>query len=79
MSGESVTDKGSGIKAVNVLQSKGPGCIVLTMGSAGVLFTQPGNDAVTHIEAEKVNVVDTTVSKITCMSLMCKLNNVKFI
>ncbi|XP_011406960.1 PREDICTED: ribokinase-like [Amphimedon queenslandica] len=67
LSGVSVTDRASGESAVLSLQNEGPGCVVLTMGSGGVLYTLPreernGDDSVSvhHIPAEPVNVVDTT-------------------
>lgn len=58
-----VPDLPSAYKAVEVLQSYTPGCVVLTLGEKGVLFTEKGKpDIVRHQEAEKVKVVDTTVS-----------------
>ena len=58
-----VPDLPSAYKAVEMLQSYTPGCVVLTLGEKGVLFTEKGKpDLVRHQEAENVKVVDTTVS-----------------
>ena len=58
-----VPDLPTAYKAVEMLQSYTPGCVVLTLGEKGVLFTEKGKpDLVRHQEAEKVKVVDTTVS-----------------
>lgn len=63
LSGITVTDKVSGESAVIALQKKGPGCVVLTMGSEGVLYTIPNEDnTVHHVPAKPVHVIDTTVS-----------------
>lgn len=66
-----MTDRASGESAVLSLQNEGPGCVVLTMGSGGVLYTLPreernGDDSVSvhHVPAEPVNVVDTTVRRL---------------
>lgn len=56
-----VTDLDSGRAAVKALHDRKCGCVVLTMGGSGVLFTErnSSND-VYHIEAMSVNVLDTT-------------------
>lgn len=68
-----VPDLPSAYKAVEVLQSYTPGCVVLTLGEKGVLFTEKGKpDIVWHQEAEKVKVVDTTVSiQFSAMCTVC--------
>lgn len=64
LTGLAVPDLSSAYKAVEVLQSYNPGCVVLTLGEKGVLFTEIGKpDIIKHQEAEKVEVVDTTVSQ----------------
>ena len=55
-----MTDVEEGRTAVKSLLSKGCGCVVLTMGGSGVVFTDNGK--IIHVPAEKVDVVDTTVS-----------------
>lgn len=69
MTGLPVTDLETATEAVRTLQASGTRCIVLTLGEKGVLYTRLLTRAETgvwspieHIEAEKVNVVDTTVS-----------------
>ena len=60
-----VPDVPSAHKAVEVLQSYGPACVVLTLGEKGVLFTPWGGKnttTISHFETEKVEVVDSTVS-----------------
>lgn len=58
----------TGIWAVETLQGTGTSCIVLTLGEKGLLYSQLMKkelnewSAIKHIEAEKMNVVDTTVS-----------------
>ena len=53
--------------AVNLLRSFQPGSIVLTLGKKGLLFSQRDKQSgkwgsVEHIEAEKVEAIDSTVS-----------------
>lgn len=50
---------------VHRLQALGAGCVVLTLGESGVLFTAVGEKegVVHHCPAEKVDVVDTTVRR----------------
>lgn len=66
LTGLPVPDLASGYQAVRELQSRGPGCVVLTLGEKGVLFTELGAETKTirHIEALKVDVIDTTVSRV---------------
>lgn len=52
---------------MELLQSFQPGSVVLTLGEKGLLFSQKDKQsgkwsAVEHIEAEKVEAVDSTVS-----------------
>ena len=62
MSGKPVTDLVTGRIAVTALLKKGPKSVVLTMGGAGVLFTEMSDSEIHHIPAQNVNVIDTTVS-----------------
>ena len=62
--GIKVLDLESGHKAVTLLKTHGPVCVVLTMGAQGVIFTDyPATQScvVQHKSAEKVEVIDTTV------------------
>ena len=65
LTGLPVPDLPSAHKAVETLHSLGPGCVLLTLGEKGVVFTERGKRAedIKHMEAEKVEVVDTTVSR----------------
>ena len=52
-------------EAVRQLLARGPGCVVLTLGAGGVVFSgwdSDDHESLTHIPAEKVTPVDTTVS-----------------
>lgn len=71
MSDVQVTDIQSATKAVAILQAIGSGCsIVLTMGSAGVLFTELSTSTVHHILTKPVSVViDTTVRRRNTLAL----------
>jgi ribokinase len=63
ITGISVTDIESAHTAVKMLQLNQPGCVVLTMGGSGVVFTDLDdmtNDNIHHIPAVPVDVVDTT-------------------
>lgn len=68
MTGLPVTDLETAAKAVTTLRATGTRCIVLTLGEKGLLYTvRKAEDSaewspVQHMETEKVNVVDTTVS-----------------
>ena len=67
LTGLPVTDLVSGRTAVEALQGMGPRCVVLTLGEKGLLYSQllRGGQwtGIQHIEAEVVEVVDTTVSE----------------
>ena len=62
-------DLTAGYKAVEALQSLQTCCVVLTLGEKGVLFSERiSNDqwgAIQHIQAERVEAVDTTVIVLT--------------
>lgn len=62
-------DVTAGYKAVEALQLLQPGCVVLTLGEKGVLFSERNGHgqwgAIQHIQAEKVEAVDTTVILLT--------------
>lgn len=67
LTGVPVPDLTAAYGAVELLQPFQPGSIVLTLGEKGLLFsqrdTQSGKwSAVEHIEAEKVDAIDSTVS-----------------
>lgn len=62
-----VTDLASAHVALGVLQRTGTNCVVLTLGEKGLLYSQKVGEGLNewsapeHIEAECVEVVDTTV------------------
>ena len=67
LTGVPVPDLPAAYDAMNLLQSFQPGSIVLTLGEKGLLFSQREKqsskwNAVEYIEAEKVDVIDSTVS-----------------
>jgi ribokinase len=58
-----VSDVETAKQAVNRLLARGPGCVVLTLGAGGVVFSGRGSEdtgTLTHIPAESVATVDTT-------------------
>lgn len=60
-----VCDVETAKEAVRQLLARGPACVVLTLGAGGVVFSGWGSDdreSLTHMPAEKVIPVDTTVS-----------------
>ena len=64
LTGVPVGDVETAKQAVNRLLARGPGCVVLTLGAGGVVFSGRGSedtDTLTHIPAESVATVDTTV------------------
>ncbi|CAI8004815.1 Ribokinase [Geodia barretti] len=63
LTGIPVGDVETAKQAVNRLLARGPGCVVLTLGAGGVVFSGRGSedtDTLTHIPAESVATVDTT-------------------
>ena len=65
MSGCAVSNVQSAKEAINQLLPRGPDCVVLTLGAGGVVFSGCGSgdqQTITHIPAESVATVDTTVS-----------------
>ena len=56
-----ITDLQVAEEAVQRLQKKTNGTVVLTLGENGVMFSKAKDHLVTHIDAEKVKAVDTTV------------------
>ena len=65
LSGCAVRDIASAREAVSQLLARGPSCVVLTLGARGVVFSghgTEGHDSITHLPAEQVASVDTTVS-----------------
>ena len=69
LTGVPVPDITAAYNAIDLLQSFQPGSIVLTLGEKGLLFSEREKQSgkwsrVEHIEAEKVEAIDTTVS--TC-------------
>jgi ribokinase len=63
LTGVPVGDVETAKQAVNRLLARGPGCVVLTLGAGGVVFSGRGSedtDTLTHIPAESVATVDTT-------------------
>lgn len=68
LTGQPVPDLPSAYKAVETLLTRGPDCVVLTLGEKGVLFSGRGKwagpeEGFRHVPAERVDVVDTTVSR----------------
>ena len=62
LSGQPVTDDmGTAVKAVQCLQTKGPGRVVLTLGKNGAIFSNQDNKSLHHVKAPIVDVKDTTV------------------
>ena len=64
LTGKAVRDVESGREAVKQLLARGPGCVVLTLGAGGVVFSgrgPSGRDSITHLPARTVQTVDTTV------------------
>ena len=60
-----VPDLSAGEAAMESLKALGCACVVLTMGERGLLFTQCRQGVwsrVEHIEAHRVEAIDTTVS-----------------
>lgn len=49
-------------RAVQLLLTKGPQCVIITLGENGALYGFRGDDDVQHVEARKTRAVDTTVS-----------------
>ena len=65
LTGSAVRDIASAREAVIHLLARGPSCVVLTLGARGVVFSRhgtEGRDSITHLPAEPVASVDTTVS-----------------
>ena len=67
LTGIPVPDLPAAYDAMTLLQSFQPGSIVLTLGEKGLLFSQREKQSskwssVEHIEAEKVEAIDSTVS-----------------
>lgn len=69
LTGLPTTDLATASRAITALQSTGTKCIILTMGEKGLLYSTLVDKeglmewtVIQHIEAENVNVVDTTVS-----------------
>lgn len=67
LTGVQVPDLAAAYVAVELLQSFQPGSIVLTLGENGLLFSQRDTQSgkwstIEHIEAEKVDAIDSTVS-----------------
>lgn len=67
LTGVSVPDLPAAYDAMSLLQSFQPGSIVLTLGEKGLLFSQRDKQSskwspVEHVEAEKVEAIDSTVS-----------------
>ena len=63
LTGLPVADMASARETVRTLQLKGPGCVVLTLGEKGSIFSQRETNDIKHIKSTKVDVVDTTVIK----------------
>lgn len=62
-----VSDVETAKDAVRQLLAQGPGCVVLTLGAGGVVFSGWGSNdrqSLTHTPAEKVATIDTTVSAV---------------
>ena len=67
LTGVPVPDLPAAYDAMNLLQSFQPGSVVLTLGEKGLLFSQRDKQSskwspVEHVEAEKVEAIDSTVS-----------------
>ena len=65
LTGGGVRDVASAKKAVQQLLARGPGCVVLTLGAGGVVFSGWGSESdesITHLPAESVEAIDSTVS-----------------
>ena len=67
LTGCQVSDVDSAKEAMRKLLARGPGCVVVTLGAGGVVFSGWGSHerdsaTITHIPAETVATVDTTVS-----------------
>ena len=63
-------DEETARKAAAALLTRGPRCVVITLGAGGVVFSGWGSKdpaALTHIPAERVATIDTTV--LTALSL----------
>lgn len=60
LSGMSVNDESNIKKAGQRLQGKGVDTVIITLGSSGVTYLK--NDRVEHLDAQKVEVVDTTAA-----------------
>lgn len=68
----SVPDIPTGREAVAKLQYLGVGCVVLTMGERGVLYSQYNEgvwSGVEHVPAHPVEAVDTTVRTYTSLKI----------
>lgn len=65
LTGCQVSDVDSAKEAMRKLLARGPGCVVVTLGAGGVVFSGWGSHerdsaTITHIPAETVATVDTT-------------------
>ena len=61
LGGAPITDLPSARTAVSLLQQKGCGAVVLTLGHNGVMFCESRDSPIEHVPAEPVQAVDTTV------------------
>lgn len=77
LTGLPVTDLERATEAVTTLQTTGTRCVVLTLGEKGLLYTwlmakeSAEWSPIQHIEAEKVDVVDTTVRNYIILPSLC--------
>ena len=70
LTGVTVTDEKTAVKAVDVLRGKGVKDVIVTMGSKGALVCEKGKDAVL-VPACKVKAVDTTAAGDTFCGGLC--------
>lgn len=69
LAGREVTDIASAMSVARQLRDRGPACVLLTLGDKGVVIAEPQGER--HIEAQKVQAVDTTAAGDTFIGGVC--------
>lgn len=69
LAGREVTDVASAMSVARQLRDRGPSCVLLTLGDKGVVIAEAQGER--HIEAQKVQAVDTTAAGDTFIGGVC--------
>lgn len=69
LAGREVTDVASAMSVARQLRERGPSCVLLTLGDKGVVIADTLGER--HIEAQKVQAVDTTAAGDTFIGGVC--------